>query len=36
LLSPAQFATVRVRPEYVTADVRDLLGSVEHALTDLT
>jgi hypothetical protein len=35
LLSPARFATVRVRPAYVTEDVGDLLGSVEHALADL-
>jgi hypothetical protein len=35
LLSPARFATLRVRPAYVTVDVGGLLDAVEHALADL-
>jgi DivIVA domain-containing protein len=35
LAGEAQFTTVRLRPAYVMADVDDLLGSVEHALSDL-
>jgi DivIVA domain-containing protein len=35
LAGEAQFATVRLRPAYVVADVDDLLGSVERALSDL-
>ena len=35
LAGEAQFTTVRLRPAYVMADVDDLLGSVERALSDL-
>lgn len=35
LAGEARFTTAKLRPAYVTADVDDLLGSVERALADL-